>query len=174
MCLPACTPNVEEHLAISRDASRQLASSLKSTLLNTLQAKGPVEAISVCNIDAKNITKSIFKNPDMQIGRTSLKLRNNQNAPDKWETKQLENFQSQLNNGASFNELEFYEIIKDENGKWFRYMKAIPTSEPCLLCHGEVIAPAIETKIKELYPNDSATGFTVGDIRGAFTVKLAL
>jgi hypothetical protein len=47
-------------------------------------------------------------------------------------------------------------------------MKAIPTGAVCLTCHGTEVKPEVLTKIKELYPNDKATGYQEGDIRGAF------
>ncbi|MFT6919058.1 MAG: hypothetical protein ACJA2G_001693 [Cognaticolwellia sp.] len=52
-----------------------------------------------------------------------------------------------------------------------RYMKAIPTGGLCLACHGSKLADDVSSKVNELYPNDQATGFKLGDIRGAFTLQ---
>ena len=49
-------------------------------------------------------------------------------------------------------------------------MKAIPTGELCLVCHGTQIAPQVLEKLDALYPRDEARGFSAGDIRGAFTI----
>jgi len=50
-------------------------------------------------------------------------------------------------------------------------MKAIPMrAEPCLLCHGAP-EPALKAEIDRLYPQDQATGFRPGELRGAFTVS---
>ncbi|MDQ8208480.1 DUF3365 domain-containing protein [Coraliomargarita sp. SDUM461003] len=42
----------------------------------------------------------------------------------------------------------------------------------CLACHGDPasIAPEVAQKIAQLYPADTATGFAVGELRGAFRV----
>ena len=40
----------------------------------------------------------------------------------------------------------------------------------CLGCHGKSIAPEVKAKLAELYPEDKATGFSEGDLRGAFVV----
>ncbi len=56
----------------------------------------------------------------------------------------------------------------------FRYMKAIPTAEPCLTCHGVNVAEPVKAKLAQLYPQDQATGFKAGDIRGAFTISKPL
>jgi len=55
-----------------------------------------------------------------------------------------------------------------------RYMKAIPTGPQCVVCHGENVAPALAETIQRLYPDDQATGFAPGDLRGAFTVTVEL
>ena len=49
-------------------------------------------------------------------------------------------------------------------------MKAIPTGAVCLNCHGTKIAPEVSQALAGLYPEDRATGFNEGDIRGAFVV----
>ncbi len=66
--------------------------------------------------------------------------------------------------------LEHAEVVTQDGKRLFRYMKAIPTREVCLACHGRSLDPAVESTLKELYPEDRARGFSVGDIRGAFTV----
>ena len=50
-------------------------------------------------------------------------------------------------------------------------MKAIPTGEVCLKCHGSNVAPDVKAAIGELYPEDQATGFKAGELRGAFSVS---
>jgi len=174
LTVTACTQNIEQQLTTSRDAAQQLASSLKSKLKSSLQSGGPVEAISVCNLEAVNISSELSKSFESHVGRTSLKIRNPSNAPDDWERKILLSFVQQQNFGANIKNLEAYEIIKDEAGKWFRYMKAIPTADVCLICHGESLAMPIQQKLKLLYPDDQATGYKVGEIRGAFTIKQKL
>jgi hypothetical protein len=47
---------------------------------------------------------------------------------------------------------------------------AIPANAPCLICHGEKIDPAVDARLKTLYPQDQATGHKQGDVRGAFTI----
>jgi hypothetical protein len=53
-------------------------------------------------------------------------------------------------------------------------MKAIPTAELCLTCHGEALDPELQATLDELYPADKARGFKEGDIRGAFTLSRPL
>ena len=41
----------------------------------------------------------------------------------------------------------------------------------CLSCHGSELAPDIATQITDLYPEDRAVGFEVGDLRGVFWLE---
>jgi hypothetical protein len=106
----------------------------------------------------------------MTIARTSLKLRQPDNAPDEWETRQLQSFERRKAAGENPAGIEVGEYVQSGGKTLFRYMKAIPTGEVCLNCHGSALAPEVTAKLKELYPADAATGFKLGDLRGAFTI----
>jgi hypothetical protein len=55
-------------------------------------------------------------------------------------------------------------------------MKAIPLQQGCVACHGttEQIPDAVKARLSEEYPRDQATGYTVGQIRGAVSIKRPL
>jgi hypothetical protein len=55
-------------------------------------------------------------------------------------------------------------------------MKALPTQELCLACHGTAahLDKEAVVRLKELYPDDKATGYALGQVRGALTVKKVL
>jgi len=133
---------------------------------------GPPNAIQVCNTKAPGIAREISAAGNLKIGRTSLKVRNPGNAPDTWEKKTLEGLEARKAKGEDPAKLEHHEVV----GKEFRYMKAIviPADMPCLKCHGEQLDPAVQAKLKELYPNDKATGYKTGDVRGAITIRQPL
>ena len=174
MCASVTAQDVEQQLSDSKNATQQLASQLKQKLVSSLQEGGPVEAIGVCNTEAIIIASALSEKYKGKVGRTSLKIRNHDNQPDDWEKSVLLNFENKKQAGEDVSQLEIYQIIEDESGKWFRYMKAIPTGDVCLMCHGEHIAPDVHEKIKSLYPNDLATGYEKGELRGAFTIKLPM
>ncbi len=52
----------------------------------------------------------------------------------------------------------------------FRYVEARPTMELCLACHGSELGEPVKAVLAKHYPDDRATGFRVGDLRGAFTL----
>jgi len=108
------------------------------------------------------------------VGRTSLKVRNPNNAPDAWERRVLEEFEARKARGEDVRKLEHAEIVAVNGKKRFRYMKAIPTGKICLKCHGAKLDPAVAQTLEQFYPQDKARGFRVGDIRGAFTITQPL
>ncbi|MCB1124616.1 MAG: DUF3365 domain-containing protein, partial [Verrucomicrobiae bacterium] len=59
-------------------------------------------------------------------------------------------------------------------GREFRFMKAQAVEPLCLTCHGEKLAPDVTEALAKNYPGDAATGYQLGDIRGAFSLKKKL
>ncbi len=162
--------NKEEEIENAKSAIKTFAGALKSELKKAIEEGGPVNAISVCNTKAMSIARKISEEQAMNLGRVSLKNRNLKNVPNEWQRKALEDFGTRQSKGEAVESMTYSDIIEQKDGKQFRFMKAIPTGEVCLFCHGDNIVPEVMTKLKELYPNDKATGFKIGDIRGAFVV----
>jgi hypothetical protein len=157
---------------LSKEAEGQIklfAAELMPALKKGLKSGGPEQAIGLCNLKAPDIAEK-HSQGDWLVGRTSLKARNTHNRPDQWEQHVLEDFERRKAAGEPVAQLEASFV---ENGQ-FRYMKAIPTGNLCLNCHGEAISPAVAAKLDVLYPDDQARGFKVGDIRGAFTLSRQL
>ena len=164
------TEDIDAKLYNYRSAVGKLMKTLKPELVNTMKSKGPVAAIEVCNIKSPIMTEAVSKDTGFVVQRTSLKPRNAANTPDEWETKVLNQFEDRKAKGENPKSIEFYEILENDGKRQIRYMKAIPTSKPCTVCHGEMIPPPVQAKLKELYPTDKAVGFKVGDLRGAFSI----
>lgn len=154
----------------TRGAIKALGAELKATLQSTMKSDGPIKAISVCNTKAPILAKKVSAEKGMEVSRTSLKTRNELNAPDAWELAVLEQFEHRKAEGEAVKKIEYSEVTKHNGNKVFRYMKAIPTDDVCLMCHGDNIAQGLTAELNKLYPNDRATGFKKGDIRGAFSV----
>lgn len=157
--------------AEARAISMELGTRLKAALQAAVAAGGPVAAINTCHEQALPITDALGKERGWKVGRTSLRVRNPANAPDNWETAVLEDFLRRQAAGTPIAEIEDSGVFPVEGGHEFRYMKAIPVAEACTACHGTTIAPAVQDVIRALYPDDRATGFSAGEIRGAFTLR---
>jgi len=152
----------------SKDMVKEFGNQLKSKLQAAIKSGGPIKAMNVCHEQAPLIARQLSEKSGWDIHRTSLKARATK--PDAWEIRIMQSFEQRHADGDKFKSL-FNQDIVEVNGKpTFRYMQAIETKELCLTCHGENIATNIAEKIAQLYPDDIATGFKAGDIRGAFSI----
>ncbi len=158
----------------ARTVMKGFGMELKSTLVAAMKSGGPVNALGVCNTKAGPITMKNARESGWNIRRTSLKLRNPSNKADAWELAVLNDFEAKKAAGANPKKLEHSSIIEKDGKKTFRYMKAIPTGKACLHCHGAGIKAPVKEKIAAHYPSDKATGFKLGDIRGAFSLSKEL
>jgi cytochrome c553 len=147
---------------------------LQGELKKGMKEGGPVNAIRVCKTVAPQLAEAHTQMSSWQVARTSLKVRNPDNAPDAWETTVLKEFESRKAAGEDPMKLVKAEVVEEQGRKVFRMMKAIPTAEVCTKCHGSELAEPVAAKLDELYPEDNARGFKVGDLRGAFTLKKPL
>ncbi|MDY0146826.1 MAG: DUF3365 domain-containing protein [Halothiobacillus sp.] len=156
----------------SQAAIKEYATTLKTALQTAMKAGGPMAAIPVCHTQAPQIAAQVGKKYDLEIHRTSLKPR--AIAPQPWEKTVLEQFEAEKKAGKPIGKIVWHQTVEVDGQKELRLMKAIPTGEVCLTCHGTNVAPAVLSKIKSLYPKDEATGYKLGDIRGAFSVTASL
>jgi hypothetical protein len=151
----------------AKGAVQAMAGTLKGELEAAMKAGGPVEAMDICHTKAPEIAKAISAEKGVQLSRVSLKNRNPvMGKANEWQTAVLNDFEARKAAGADPATIAYAEVVGNE----FRFMKAIPTGEVCLKCHGTDLSPAVTAKLTELYPNDKATGFKQGDLRGAFVV----
>lgn len=167
-------PTPEELTGRARALAGNFQLSLQGELFAAVKAGGPAKGIDVCSTRASQIAVEAARGTGWKVGRTALKLRNPKNAPDDWERQTLEEWKGRAAKGedpATFEAMKFDEA---EGTRTFRYMKPIVTASPCLGCHGTELAPEVAPKLKELYPDDQATGFVKGELRGAFTLSKPL
>ena len=148
----------KERAAEAKDA---LFEKLSGRLMRTMMGQGPVAAIEVCRQDAPEIAAEVGQTHHVNIGRTSMKLRNPKNQPPDWAKSLLETLPK---------EPQFMELSDGGLGAIY----PILLQQRCLMCHGpaEQLSPDVRAKLAELYPDDQATGFQEGDLRGWFWVEV--
>jgi hypothetical protein len=162
---------LQDRIESSRDSVDQLAKALKTELEAAIKAGGARAAIAVCKQRASAITDQESVRAGFNIMRTSLKVRSTENVPDSWQRMVLQQFQQRADAGEDPKTMEYHEIVRSKGREIYRYMKAIPTDEVCLICHGDKISPEITTFLNATYPDDQARGFKLGELRGAFSVS---
>lgn len=149
----------------AREAAQHLGRTVRGRLLSAME-EGPEAAARVCADEAQALTARAAEERGARVGRTSLRLRNPQNEGPAWARAWLE--QQGERPAAELSPRAFIE------GDVARFVAPIAVEGPCLLCHGEregVLEP-VRVILRERYPNDSATGYRVGDLRGALWAEV--
>lgn len=134
---------------------------LKQALLDGL-AEGPDTAVAACKIEAPRIAAELSVD-GVALGRSSHKLRNPGNAGPDWVAPILDAYV------ATTSELAPQSVSLREGRTG--YVEPILVQPLCLSCHGDVQDPALLERIKADYPQDRATGFALGELRGVFWVE---
>jgi hypothetical protein len=165
----AHTADPEPWVVESRRVAGQLGSQLAGELSGALESS-PVEAIRICRERAPLIAAGLGREAGASVGRTALKLRNPDNAPQDWQRSVLESFAGRIAAGASPASLEFTDTVDSGGTVERRWMKPIMTAPMCLACHGQTLPPGVAEALAREYPQDGATGFAAGQLRGAFYV----
>lgn len=126
-----------------------------------MSSGGPAAAIEVCRRQAPKIAKEVGRQHGLSIGRTSFKLRNPDNQPPAWAKELVE---------QRIAEPTFLELENHSTGA----LLPIRLNAQCLACHGppEKLADDVKQQLAQRYPNDQATGFQDGDLRGWFWIEV--
>jgi hypothetical protein len=165
--LTACSKPASEPDAPAADPAAKGAALLGPFKMSLMQAfstgmqEGPVSAISVCRDEAPGIAARLSVD-GVRMGRSSHRLRNPDNAPPEWLVPVLESYVSGKSQGP-----QVVEIADGRHG----YAEPIVMQGMCVMCHGSNIEPAVAARTAELYPEDQATGFAEGELRGVFWVE---
>ena len=153
--------------------SKKLLSTLQAELLKEMRTGNPSSAINLCNIKALPLTNELLNSDQniLTIKRTTEKYRNPLNQPDSLELIALRYFQ----NNWQKNPETYVQKVEENGAVYFKYYKALGMKGLCISCHGEQskLDNDVQQKLTELYPNDKATGYKVGDFRGAISITFS-
>lgn len=161
----------------ARAAAKSLATQLGGKLKAEMEANGAAAAIGVCKTVAPQIASDLSKQTGLKVGRVGTRVRNPESGtPDAWNVRALEIFAARMKEGEKLDAMELAEVVTEPSGKYLRYAKAIGTQPVCLTCHGSAkdIPEAAKARLRAEYPSDKATGYGLGELRGAVVVKRPL
>lgn len=171
------SPVLAEDLAAREQAARkaagELVKKLGGALKQEMKSGGPGKAIMVCRDLAPQIAGEISRANGWQVTRVGTRVRNPMlGLADDWERKVLANFAARAAKGEKYKDIAFGEVLEFGGAKHYRFMKAIPVKQGCLGCHGsaEQIPDGVKARLASNYPHDRATGYQVGELRGAVSI----
>ncbi len=158
----ALTETENTQYAAAEAARDELAKTLMARLAEGMKAGGPPTAIGVCKEAAPEIAATISRAMGLTIGRCSFRLRNPENAAPSWALPYVKSRRAESL------------ILRNPDTGALATLFPIKVQAQCLPCHGPTdnIAPAVRAALISAYPEDSATGFNEGDLRGWFHVTV--
>lgn len=155
---------VVDYRKLGDSISLQAQQTLIKNLLGAIQKGGADYAVEFCNEKAMPLTDSLSKKYRVEIQRISAKNRNPKNVASLFDKKMLALFASTA--VPSLKDT----LIDTPNG--YVYYKPIKIGMPtCLQCHGKPkvdINEATASTIRKKYRFDKATGYAMGELRGAW------
>ncbi|QDS93810.1 hypothetical protein FF011L_25830 [Roseimaritima multifibrata] len=153
------TPSDEQKEAMlaAKDA---LFQTLSGRLTEAMGNQGPAGAIEVCQKEAPQMAADVSESHALKIGRTGVRLRNPNNQPPAWAKAMTE---------AKVDTPQFVSLTNGNSAA----LLPIKLKAECLMCHGpkDQMPPMISSQLAKLYPNDHATDFKEGELRGWFWVE---
>lgn len=147
-------------------AMQELAQRLFARLNELILQGGPVSAIRVCRSEAPAIAKAVGATHGLEIGRTSFRLRNPANAPRGWAASHV--------HAAAGKKAGEVKLVVVDLGDRLGLLRPVGVMPACTRCHGAVdgIDQDVRAALASGYPEDRATGFAPGDLRGFVWVEI--
>jgi hypothetical protein len=144
---------------------KEFANTLNPTLNGAMaQDKSGVLGMGVCSSMASKMVNE-YNNitPNVTIRRTALKYRNPANKPDKTDEEVM----------YALADSKDFKPVAVDMGSTYRVYKPLKMDLRCLACHGDKnrMSNGVKEMISKKYPDDMATGFEVGDFRGAIVAE---
>jgi len=177
MAQPGPGPN-ESAMQETRDIAAAMLKELSQTLQTAIANGGPENAMGVCKTQAPEIAMKLSLKHQVKVARVGTRARNpDMGVPNEWQTQALKQFESRLAKGDKPYDIEFIQLTK--SGSYdleLRFAKPIVLQPMCTACHGspDQISPEVKAKLAELYPNDKAVNYKLGELRGAVVVTRLL
>ena len=163
-----------ESIQDSRKVALQVSLALRTQLLREMQVSGPLRSLIVCKYNCPEILSIQSRKTGWRVAAVSLKPRNSAlGMADAWEQKVIADFERRVANGEKAETLEVMETIKEPQGRYFRYAKAMMVERLCLQCHGtrDQLPESVKAQLAIDYPFDRAVGFRVGQVYGIVSIK---
>ncbi len=173
----AATTEMAEREQAARQATQAFLQQLGGALKQQVDKGGPASAVPVCSEIAPGIASKLSRDNGWQVKRVGTRVRNPMiGTPDVWEQKALAQFAKRAARGERFDDMTYSEVVKEPNGRYFRFAKAIGVQPQCVGCHGakDQLAPQVAETLARDYPHDQAIGYKPGELRGAVSIKQPL
>ena len=157
-----------DYLEEGRKIAMMTFATLSENLQTAMERGGVPEAVAYCNLAASSLVDSLDQVYQVEIKRTSMRVRNPQNRPTIEEGKQLRSYQEQADAGKEL------KALMRQSGKDVIFHAPIFVMPLCQKCHGKIgeeLKKEDYEVIHRLYPEDEAVDYYTGDLRGMWSIS---
>ena len=167
--LPARDLADSEVVEKGKKIAAEAFATLSQELVKAMTEGGPAKALPVCHEKAARLAEDLGKKHGAEIKRVTHKARNPKNRASEAEMKILEGYAARIAAGEAPKPV----VVRSEGGKAVFHAPILLVMDTCLKCHGDPskdIVPKDLELIRSLYPEDAATGFKLGQLRGMWKI----
>ncbi len=162
----------EKYISVGHDIALEAQKTLLINVSRSMNKGGPLHALEFCHLNALPIIDSLNTACHCKIIRITSNNRNPDNALTNKTDKEVWDFYAHFTSPKGYRDTV---LAGEENS--IIYYKPITIAIPaCLKCHGipgKDIDDVTAAKIDRLYPDDLATGYEQGDLRGLWKITFS-
>jgi hypothetical protein len=154
----------------------QIGGRLIDEVKHELATKETSLAVSIMHLKGMELPKPVAGQPTITaIKRTSLMLRDPNNAPDGADMAALDKIHKQLMADESPDKILVQRIEQTGKPVEWRVYRPIAASQACLACHGDpkTFRPGVKEALDHQYPEDKAVDYSAQEWRGVIRVSIA-
>ena len=152
-----------------QEIAQQAFKALSGNLKKAMSEGGVKNAVKFCNVNESVIVDSLSKHYDVNIKRTSHKLRNEKNKPNASEQEMIDYY---LN--ASKTTEDLFPEVKRNTDNTVSFYAPIHLQPLCVTCHGTVGKRVSETDYNSflgLFPNDKGIVCDIDECSGIWCIS---
>jgi len=171
---PPADPVAAAALARGQSIAAQAFALLSSNLSQAIGQSGLTNALAFCSDQALPLTDLVAATNQARIRRVTHKPRNPRSLATPAERLILDAYRVELARG---NTALAPVVVSPDPITVTVYAPIVIANPLCLDCHGTPgaeLRPEVLAFIRRLYPQDAATGFRLGELRGAWRIDLAV
>lgn len=157
---PDDVPALRPAVARAEAGMNAMQAALMTRLGDEMASGGAASAVTVCRDEAATIAARVAREQGIALGRTSHRLRNPGNAPPPWAAALI---RTSAGSKAGAQSVRVFDL-----GDRVGVVRPIGFAPMCATCHGspDQIPAPVRAIVAAAYPDDAATAFVPGDLRG--------
>lgn len=166
----SCARSEEEQIASLQKDFATLQTELQKELAAAIAARGPEGAIEVCSVASPQMEQRLSAQRGALIRRISDRPRNPDHLADEFEQRAMDRWRLEMAQGKK------PALYHERGDAGLRVMQPIVIqNQLCLQCHGgpAEVSPQTRAAIAAKYPADRALGYSMNELRGAFSATIA-